>query len=334
MNIIILPASGQNFICQLAILQHLCEINYEPSLLLGSSGGNLAAYIACAANWQSNHIERISKELKSYFFAQPWHDIKIISGSIGFFNGNAFRSGEGLNTFMKTYFTNETITKYEIWTGTYNRDLQKFRLFCNKSKELSSINCNTIDFNLTQSMEPYFCDGNIDKIAQAGLASAAIPGMIPSVIIDDHHYTDGATCGASPISIMREAILKCEYKEFHITYINSKDLSQAKIIPNHNLFDTWKQAVNDLIKSQTLIDRLTTHDLLFNGKNVNHSSFKCNHENLIDITNKRKTLKYSLLEIYPTQESDIDITNFNSDDIVRNLHIMYECCECHFWWMD
>jgi len=334
MNIVILPASGQNFICQLAILQHLCDIDYKPSLLLGSSGGNLAAYIACAADWKSNHIERISKELKSHFFVQPWHDIGLISGCIGFFNGNAFSKGKGLHEFMKTYFTPESITKYEIWTGTYNRDLQKFRLFCNKSKKNSFINCDNIDYNLTQSMEPYFCNGDIDRIADAGLASASIPGLVLPQCIDNHQYTDGATCGASPLSIMREMILKND-KSFHITYINSKDLSQPKMIPHHNLFDTWKQAVNDLLKSQTLIDRLAAHTMLKNqGDNIKQETFECTYDNLLKNKMKREFLKYSLLEIYPTVESDIDITNFTSDDIVRNLHIMYHSCICHFWWID
>lgn len=335
MNIIILPASGHNFICQLAILQHLCEINYQPSLMLGSSGGNLAAYIVCAANWKSNHIERLAKELKSHFFVEPWHDVKLISGAIGFFNGNAFNSGSGLHEFMKTYFTEDSIIKHEIWTGTYNRDLQKFRLFCNLGKS-NIINCNHIDYNLTQSIEPYFCNGDIDKIADAGLASASIPGLVPPVIIDNHQYTDGATCGSSPVSIMQGAILKyikTHNQPLHITYVNSKDLSQANIIPNNNLFDTWKQAVNDLIKSQTLIDRLVVHELLFNGNDVKQTSFPCNYEELVKVSIHRETLKFSLLEIYPTMESDIDITNFNSDDITRNLKRMYKSCKCHFWWI-
>jgi len=333
MNIVILPASGQNFISQLAILQHLCDIDYIPSLMLGSSGGNLAAYIVSAADWKSNHIERIVKELKSHFFVKPWHDVKLIAGSVGFFNGNAFNTGDGLHEFMKTYFTKETILKYEIWTGTYNRDLQKSRLFCNKSKEHSLLNYSDIDYNLTQSIEPYFCNGDIDKITDAGLASASIPGLVPPVIIDGYNYQDGACCTASPISLLQGAILKHVHskdKSLNIIYINSKDLSKANIIPHHNLFDTWKQAVNNLIKSQTLIDRLVAHKLLFNGNEVQHCSFPCTHENLLN----NKQFKFSLLEIYPTVEVDLDITNFDKDDIVKNLKNVYNKCLCHFWWIE
>lgn len=336
MDLVILPASGQNFICQLAILQHLCDINYKPSLMLGSSGGNLSAYIVAAADWKSNHVERIARELKSHFFAQPWHNIKLLSHTIGFFNGNAFSTGVGLHDFIKTYFTEESIVKYEIWTGTYNRDLQKFRLFCNRHKNDSLIGHQEIDYNLTQTIEPYFCDGDMDKIADSGLASASIPGLVPPVVIDGYHYTDGASCGSSPASLTQGYILKYMMKHdqpSHITYINSKDLSQAKIMTHHNLFDTWKQAVNDLIKSQTLIDRLITYNLIFNGKDVKHRSFKCEYDELLKIKEERKHLKFSMLEIYPLIECDLDITNFNQDDIVRNLKKIHNQCYCNFWWV-
>lgn len=337
MNLLVLPASGQNFISQLSILQYLCDIEYSPTLILGSSGGNLAAYIVTAADWKSNHIERLIKELKSTYFSRPWHNISIVSEMIGFFNGNAFQSGIGMEEYMNNYFSNKSITKYEIWTGTYNRDLQKFRLFCNISESDSIIDCNHIDYNLTQSIKPYFCNGNIDKIAAAGLASASIPGLVPPVLIDNNNYTDGAICGASPLSIIHGAILKYiknNNKSLHITYVNSKDLSQANNIPNHNLFDTWKQAVNNLIKSQTLIDRLVAHDLLFNGKTVRNKSFECNFTNLIKNKNKRNKLQFSLLEIFPTEECDIDINNFNSDDLIKNLKYISTKCQCHFWWIN
>jgi hypothetical protein len=337
MNIVVLPASGQNFVCQLAILQQLCDIDYKPNLTLGSSGGNLAAYLAAAADWNSKHIERLSRELKSYYFAMPWSSVKMIAGAVGFFNGNAFNTGYGLHEFMKIYFTKESITKYEIWTGIYNQDLQKFRLCCNRHKNDSLINNHDIDYELTQSMTPYFCNGDIDKITDCGLASAAIPGVIKPVIIDSHHYSDGALYGASPLSVCQNIILKhikSNNQPIHITYINSKDLSQAHVKPTYNLFDTWLAAVNNLIKSQTLIDRLIAHELLFNNKDVNYTTFKCNYDNLIKNKEKRMECQLTLLEIYPTKESDIDITNFTGEDVVRNLKDLSSLCQCHFWWID
>jgi predicted acylesterase/phospholipase RssA len=371
MNIVVLPASGQNFVCQLAILQHLCDIDYKPDLMLGSSGGNLAAYLVAAADWNSKHIERLARKLKSHYFATPWSSIKMISGAVGFFNGNAFNTGYGLHEFMKTYFTNLSVLKYEIWTGIYNQDLQKFRLCCNRSIKNSLINCHDIDYQLTQSMNPYFCHGDIDKITDCGLASAAIPGVIKPVVIDGnkrfllgdfivthnsslikaiglnmimaqsgsyvpgHHYSDGALYGASPLSVCQNIILKLTKQQpIHITYINSKDLSQANVKQGHNLFDTWIAAVNNLIKSQTLLDRLIAHELLFNNKNVDYIKFNCTYDNLMKNKEKRQNCRFTLLEIYPTKESDIDITNFTGDDVVKNIKLISSSCQCHFWWVD
>ncbi|HSW76484.1 MAG TPA: patatin-like phospholipase family protein [Candidatus Saccharimonadales bacterium] len=333
------PASGANFISQLVILQHLCQIHYKPDLCLGSSGGNLALYIAAAADWQWADIERISKELKSSFFAMKWSFLNPISHLLGFFNGTAFTDGKGLSDFLKTYFTDESIVKYQIITGTYNKDLQKIRLFVNTSKESSLIKDDYFDYDLTQSMHPCYMDGDYDLIATAGLASASIPGLVPPKLIDGHYYSDGASSINSPMTILHSAMLKALTRddELHITYVNCKDLSHAKILPNHNLFDTWKQAVNDLIKSQTLIDRLAAFQLLQNqggSSDTKKMSFPCNHENLLMIKQLENKYKYTLLEIYPTQSADIDITNFTSEDIERNMKMLYESCHCHFWWID
>lgn len=334
MNVLTLPGSGKQFLCQLVALQHLCEVNYEPNLILGSSGGNLCSFIASAAQFKWQAVERIAKQLRSSFFAKPWHDFRPLSYSIGFFNGTAFTTGEGLPEFLATYFTKETINRYEIWTGTYNKDLQKFRLFCNKSKEESILKHCDMDYEVTQSMEPYFCNGNFELISKAGLASASIPGLVPAVKIDEYYYSDGVTAGASPLTLMQGVILKSTTNCLHITYINAKDLSKPNLLPHHNLFDTWKQAVNDLIKSQTLIDRLAAHELLQSkGYDIQFKSFDCTYTNLLDIMELKQTIKYSLLEVYPTISADFDITNFNSNDIERNLKLLYGTLKCHFWYI-
>ncbi len=335
MELLILPGSGRNFLCQLVSLQHLCEIEYEPTLILGSSGGNLAAYIASAANFKWNHIERISKLLKTSFFAKQWHEFRPLSYLIGFFNGTAFNHGEGLAEFLETYFTKETIKKYEIWTGTYNKDLQKFRLFCNKSKEESVIKNEELDYEVTQSMPFYFCDGDFQLIADAGLASASIPGLVPAKLIDGYQYSDGVTSGASPLTLMQGVILKSIKDSLHMVYINAKDLSTPNLLPHHNLFDTWKQAVNDLIKSQTLIDRLAAYELLQSqGRHIIFEAFDCNYKNLKYVRQLKEKIHFSLLEVYPTQSADFDITLFSKEDIEKNLTMLYGTFKCHFWYIN
>lgn len=339
MNILILPASGNNFGIQLSILQHLCEIDYVPDLTLASSGGNICSMIASGANWNWAHIERIARDLKSSYFVKNWCDISSVSKCIGFFNGNKFDHGEGSSDFLKKYFTKESISKHEIWTGTYNKERQKFRLFCNKSKKDSIINCDDIDYDLTQSMEPSFADGDIDKIATFSLASAAIPSILPPVLIDGELYIDGALSGASPLTLMQGSIvkyLKNRNDHLHITYVNSKNLSTANDDDDGNLLKTYLYAVESLLKSNTLIDRLAAYEL-FNFNNYNDEvkkiSFPCNYDELLKMKHKRSKVRYSLLELYPTKNVSIDITNFDGDDIKKALRAIYGTCMCTFWYI-
>ncbi len=187
-------------------------------------------------------------------------------------------------------------------------------------------------------MEPSYMSGDMNKIALACTASAAIPGVVPPVLIDEHLYSDGANFSSSPLTGLQGQLLKYIQSNpdyFHMTYVNCKDLSKPNILPSHNLFDTWKQAVNDLIKSQTLIDRLIAYELLLSkGMPIEKASFPCNYEELLKVKRKRETVKYSLLEIFPLEGYEINITNFKADDITTTLNFLYDKCHCHFWWIN
>lgn len=337
MYILVLPVSGGGFVSQLAILQHLCESNFIPDLTLASSGGNVAAYVAAAANWKWPAIERIAAELSQDLFVTPWNDLEPLSMVIGYFKGEVYNKGSGVYNFLSNYFTRDSITTYEIWTGTYNKNKQKARLFCNRNKKDSIVDVSSIDHDLTQSMESFYTNGNIDLIAQAGIASASIPAIVPSQIILGEEYVDGGVAGASPLTIMQEPILKYTKENqtgLHIIYVNSVDLSSPNVSTINNVLDTWKQATNDLVRSQTVIDRLSAYELLrcHPGK-MNKEEFLCNYENLERIKVLQKSIDYSLLEIYPTDTFDINIVKFNGEDVINAINEAYNNCKCRIWWL-
>lgn len=337
MYVLVLPVSGGGFVSQLAILQHLCESKFVPDLTLSSSGGNVAAYVAAAANWKWPAIERISYELTNDLFACQWNSVSSLAFIMGYFEGNVYNRGIGVNDFLEKYFTQETITKYEIWTGTYNKLKQKARLFCNRSKEDSIMDVSCIDHELTQSMEPLFTRGNIQTIAKAGIASASIPAIVPAEIIDGEPYIDGGIAGASPLTIMQEPILKYikdKNTSLHIIYVNSVDLSSPNLKPCHNVLDTWRQATHDLVRSQTVIDRLSGYELLRCQPGTMHKEeFICNYENIERIKDIQSKINYSMLEIYPTERFDINIINFNGLDVINSIRNSYDKCKCRLWWL-
>lgn len=337
MRILVLPVSGGGFVTQLAIIQHLCEIKYIPDLVLASSGGNVAAYIAAAANWKWPSIERISRELSQDLFVKPWNQVSSLSMIIGYFKGNIHNKGSGIHDFFRRYFTPETITKYEIWTGTYNKNRQRSRLFCNRSKETSIVDISYIDYELTQCMEPIFTNGDMNLIGDAGVASASIPSIVPAQKIYEEDYIDGGVAGASPLTIMQEPILKYVQKHqenLHIVYVNSVDLSNPNIKPGHNLFDTWRQTANSLIKFQTVIDRLAAYELLrcHNG-NIYKEEFNCNYENMKRINTVQDKISYSMLEIYPINHVELPLSSFTGNDVVNAIRSAYGNCKCRLWWI-
>lgn len=338
MYVYAIPVSGGGFVSQLGILQHLGEAEYVPDITLSSSGGNVAAYVGAAADWKWAGIERIAGELSQDLFITPWNSIVSISMIIGYFKGDVYNKGKGVANFLKRNFVDFTICKYEIWTGTYNSDRQKARLFCNRSRDHSILDVDTIDHDLTQSMAPVFAEGNVDLIGEAGIASASLPAIVPPQSILGENYVDGGVACASPLTIMQEPILKYAREvqtALHIIYINSVDLSSPNIDPIHNVIDAWKQATHNLVRSQTVVDRLSGYELLkaFDCGHIKKMEFKASHDTLLTLKEAQKTMVCSLLEIYPTKICDIDILNFTNKDIVRGMKDAYDHSTCRLWYI-
>lgn len=333
----ILPVSGGGFVCQLAIIQHLCEANMIPDLTVASSGGNLAAYVAAAADWKWNGIERISRELKNELLVSPWTNFSLLSTIVGYFKGNAFNRGKGISDLLKELFNENTITKYEIWTGVYNKTKQKARLVCNRNEKTSIIKFSSLDDELTQSMSPIYADGDIDLISQASIASASIPALIPTQKIFEDDYFDGGMASSSPLILIKGPLVDYCHKNnlpLHIIYINCIDLSFSDTVDINNVLDSCKQAAATLIKSQTVLDRLAAYDILkYQNGVINREEFECNRGTLELVKERQKTCKSSLLEIFPKDRIEVDILRFNGDDVISKIKTVYKTCKCRFWWV-
>lgn len=341
MYIYVLPVSGAGFVSQLAILQHLCEAGYIPDLTLASSGGNVAAYIAAAANWKWAGIERIAREMTQDLFAKPLSSISWLSFILGYFNGNAYNKGTGVYEFLCRYFCKESICKHEIWTGTYNKAKQKTRLFCNKNEKDTILEMKYLDKDLTQSMDPYFADGDIRVIADAGVASASIPGIVPAQKIDDEYYIDGGVSSSSPLIVLKTPILKyvaAKKAPLHIFYINSVDLGTPNSKPGKTVIEIWKQATQDLIRSQTVIDRLASFELLRSQTtNINKEEFPCTYSNLQRVKQIQERVQSSLIEIYPYESMDktmLNLGKFGGEEVVEFIRKTYPRCGCRFWYIE
>jgi predicted patatin/cPLA2 family phospholipase len=335
MYIFILPISGGGFVSQLAGIQYLCELNIKPTITLASSGGNVASFIASAANWKWPGIERISRELTTDLFVSQWNSISLISGITGYFQANRYNEGKNITGFLNKYFTDETIMNDEIWTGTYNKDQKRTCLFCNKKNSVLDVSC--IDNDLTQSTLPIFANGDISLIGKYCTASASIPSLVPPQKIMGSLYEDGGVSASSPMTVMSDIILKYiidNNESMHLTYINSINLSNHNNKSINNIIDNIKETTSNLIRSSVVNDRLASYRLLksFPGQ-INFKEFECNYNNIGHIKHIQTKIKYSLLEIFPITRYEINIVNFNGDDIINMIHTAYKNLRCKFWFI-
>lgn len=338
MKILVLPASGPGFINQFAIMQCISETEWRPDVIFSSSGGNVVAYSTVAGNWKWAGIERIASELNKDLFIKPWHDVAILSYIIGYFKGQKYDSGIGVEHFLHYYFTPKSICDYEIWTGTYCSNERKTRLFCNKAKEDCVLNVDeAFDLHVTQSMEPYYANGNIPLIANACFASASIPALIPPRIIEDKQYIDGCVSGASPLVSLQGLLLDKtkQGEELHIIYANSVNLDHFERKRIKNMVDTWHQAASDLIKTQTVIDRMAGIHLLKAQKGICKKTMDIpfNTETMKSIMKKQKKHRYTLVEVYPSMNYDVSLETFAGKDIVEAMKKAYPILKCRIFWV-
>jgi predicted acylesterase/phospholipase RssA len=218
-----LPASGSAFVAEIALL---CEVyaakkmmkgglfsgskDYAPDLVLGSSGGNMSAYIGLAADWSEEGLIRVVKKLRDEMFVKSWlpKDLAFIPSWLLIpFNGSVFRQGIGAGKMFNSLFTKDTIKRVEIWTGVYDETNKKTQFFCNLSKDEAMISSN-VESELYGLMPSIYLDGNLDLIAKASVASASIPGLVRKQYFLGNYYSDGACTYSSPLTAMCTEIIK------------------------------------------------------------------------------------------------------------------------------
>lgn len=220
----VLPISGGAIVNHLALLQEVYEarikmnngqktgyFSYSPNLVLGSSGGNIAAFIGLLSDWESHSIDRNVDIIDSSLFLKEWvpKEFSLIpSIPFALINGTLYRQGIGANYYFNELFTTESIQRTEIWSGTYDSKHHKAQFFCNKSQSDSYISQPFFneEQQLYAAMPLKFVGGNIDKSADICVASGTIPTVVPSKVIDGIPYDDGGVMYPSPLSVFHKEI--------------------------------------------------------------------------------------------------------------------------------
>jgi len=339
MYVLVLPISGGGFTAQLSAIQLLSRREIEYDIVLAASGGNVAAYIAMAADWKENGIERISQMVSSEMFTSRWLPPPLPSTLYGFFCGSIYNKGCGCEDIFNEIYSGISIKNTEIWTGTFNSTQSRPCFFCNKSKDESILNRKKMNLGIIECMNPIYLDGDINVIAKATMASASIPTYVPPVNIEGENYSDGGLYFASPLTVMQDAI--CERSEktdskLHIIYITGRDISECTTKGNDgNLITCGWNSVAEMIRGHLLCERLSAFEMLRKDK-PHFVAFPATEDNLkeyIRITKDRSLCSRSVIEIYPIVSNEINIGSFDAYDVSKSMEKARKNMGCRLWWV-
>lgn len=328
MKIYVLPISGGGFAVQLSFLKiineatkKLYDTGIKPDLVLGSSGGQVAAYIAMIGNWDNAMIMKNVNLIKSSLFIESWTPSFFPTWIVFPLTGSIYRSGNGIRNLFRKVYTPTSITSTEIWSGTYNSKTQKSAMFCNLSSDKAKIKDFKDDKYIYDSEKSMYLNGNIDDIAKVAYASASIPYVTPGVLIHDEIHIDGGVAFCSPIIPMKHQVIDViragatKDDPLQIYYFSSYDMNE-KFSDNFYL-----GSVGLLIHAMLIQDRASTVDLLREFgpisecpkiySDLNIKKF----EEIMTLYSK----KSFILMFYPLKADSVSITSFGSKEVVDIL---------------
>lgn len=340
MRIFVLPVSGGAFPVQLGFLTQINSLGVKPDIALGSSGGNVTAYIGMGAGWDPKRYEEIVRPIHAGMFLSSWwpYYLSFLPSYIpGYFKGSIYASGTGADAYFKKMFDRESVVGTEVWSGTLNRNTGSGQLFCNRSPQASILQISPDDkinsFWIRDCMEPTYLDGDLDTIVKVVMASAAIPVIVPEQEIGGQRYVDGGTLFSSPLTPLVDYILAMKQNQYHIDYFSSFDIQStepAKMIGN--LYQNGTLTIGELVKSICIQDRIVAVEFLRTDEPINFVAMPGSIEVLQQVEAVRASSSRSLLEFYPLRNNTIDLTSFTGKHIVELMNLSSTSYGLRFWW--
>lgn len=378
----VLPVSGGALVSHLSLLREIYDAriksnggissgskSYAPDLVLGSSGGNICAYIGLMSDWNSSLIEKNVDIINSNLFIKNWvnDDFHLIpSLPFSFLNKSLYNQGIGAKSIFNKTFTIHSIQRVEIWSGTFDSTNKKAQFFCNKSSEDTYIT--ETFFNEEQyhysSMPLIYLNGCIDNISEICVASCTIPTIVPSKVINGIKYDDGGVMYASPLSVFSREIYrivtgkeeyrfskkenKCidpDIKEFTYIETTKSTVKNLRLIyfypyqPNNMESSNFfiKLYLDSMLNVAMNQDRNSSIELLNKLCNGNVKSEDILSLNSTILGDKLKVLnkrKHYIICLYPHGNPSVDITKLNGEAILKSMDEIKESYGCQIWFSE
>lgn len=335
MRVYVLPVSGGYFPLQIAELMWMGTS--PPSLVLGSSGGNIAAYLATAGAWTLEGTQKVISNMYSGLFIKSWWPSYLPylpSVLKGYFKGSAYNSNDEFITLFKKLFDHPdattTLAATEIWSGTYNTTVGATQLFCSSTQASALLQPSQSLNQIYNVAPPVYTSGDLHTLAKVCFASAAVPAVLPPQPINDAMYIDGGTSYSSPLTPLRSELGKAiAGKSVHITYFTPYDMqssafnvcyepvlktSSQECAPG-TMYNQGVDAFSEIFKSMMLQDRMAGVSLIGDPETLVYTEEVMSYDQFQAFQEKRTTYARSFVEVYPLSKEHISIVSFGPDDI-------------------
>ncbi len=357
MNLYVMPISGSYFPHQLAMLEWLAEAGAAPpSLVLGSSGGNIAAYVGMAGSWAKQGMRVLYTELYARDVWQSWWPVYLPLPSIlkGYFKGSMYRMNPKFKSVYRRWFpTPESAMQTEIWTGTFNKTRGMSHIFCNRDQASSQLQplrvTQAVHMNRNlNTQDVTYMAGDLDRIYTVSLASAAVPAVFPSQVIDMEDHNDGGSSFSSPLTPLQDVVRQFlkGFESYHITYLSSYNILTSpesvcqlddKMRWDTSIYHQGMDAMYEVLKSLQIQDRKCAIELTCLGRP--HAI--CHYEELtvdsVDalraLQERRSTYERTLLELYPLSGQSVPLVSFRPYDIITLIDDTAGF-GCRLWYFD
>jgi len=349
MDFCYISISGGYFISQLAILIKLYKArsmivdNHNFDAIFSASGGNIAAYISLLFNNNETSIERKLDKISSSMFVNNWNRGNLNLSFFNIFHKSLYREGIGIDDFFINNYDTFNSKKYpEIWSLCYNQDIDCGTLFCSKSKEHCLLNLDFDSDTIKMGIgEIIYTNSDMKLISDICLGSAAIPGIVKPVKINNSIYIDGGVLNATSGSYFNDTTVNCGTLHYYYILpckiydidIKQKFIKKKKDIHwTSNLFN----GIQGMSCSQIINDKNCIFENWKNRTNLKKKdlSYSCYYD--IKDKNLYKLLtelndKHFFMICY-TDLCSIDISHFSSSDLIQQFRkgLSSVCVEVYY----
>jgi len=316
LNVGVLPVSGGAFPIQLAGLSKMCQTKHHFDVVLASSGGNVAAYLAMSGSWHWAGIERAVNQMRPDWFSRAWSPVWLLSSWYSYTNRCMRASGKGVLDFMLRNFSRDSVQQTEIWTGAFNKTTQKTCLFCNLDRDKVTLRPSARQLLVANQEDPIYASGDLGLISKYSLASASIPHAVPGVEINGSMIIDGGMSSASPLSTLATEIENHPAKVINLTYFSYGDVETTSPCTRGDLVTDIMGTIGSLIKCLAIADRRRACEIIARRGPLETAHFAIDWNTLEVVEELRKQTGSSMLEIYSTCTEYIDIDEVHPEAVM------------------